>query len=101
MNFSSIVVLILYSVNFALFLILEALVLWMVEQCQIFVFGGTATSSMSKSFTNIIASVLSLMGLLYLSSIDKSIDEQSENGTYLLDIKTIQPNICTNLAIVS
>ena len=67
---------------FPSFLILEALVLWMVEQCQIFVFGGTATSSMSKSFTNIIASAFSLMGLLYLSFIDNSIDEPNENGTY-------------------
>ena len=45
--------------------ILEALILWMIEQWQIFGFGGTSTFSIARSFSNIAASVAIFAILLY------------------------------------
>ena len=56
---------------------LEALILWLAEQWQIFVFGGTATSSICKSFINMIASALATSILLYLS-----MDEENQKGMH-------------------
>ena len=48
-------------------MITEALVLWMVEQLQIFGFGGSPTCSIAKSFTNFLASLLEFLILLYFT----------------------------------
>ena len=48
-------------------MIAEALVLWMIEQMQIFGFGGSPTCSITKSFTNILASLLTFLTLLYFT----------------------------------
>ena len=68
----------------------EALILWMVEQCQIFGFGGTATCSISKSFINIVASGTTLSILLHLSMDSQMKWIQNINGMfYTLYVKNI------------
>ena len=44
---------------------LEALVLWVIEQLQVFFFGGSPTYSILRSFTNIAASCFSYAILFY------------------------------------
>ena len=48
-------------------MIAEALVLWMIEQIQIFGFGGSSTCSIAKSLTNFLASMLTFLTLLYFT----------------------------------
>ena len=51
---------------------LEALVLWVTEQLQVFCFGGSPTYSILRSFTNIAASCSSYAILFYYINVADS-----------------------------
>ena len=51
---------------------LEALVLWVIEQLQVFCFGGSPTYSILRSFTNIAASCTSYAVLFYYINVADS-----------------------------
>ena len=51
---------------------LEALVLWVIEQLQVFCFGGSPTYSILRSFTNIAASCSSYAILFYYINVADS-----------------------------